>query len=281
MRVAVVGATGVLGRHVVPRLLERGHEVSAVVRSPEAYDRLTRLGARPHLGDILEPETLAAALAGCHSALHLATAVLRPGATGDWSPNDRIRRDGTANLLAACRATGVRRYVQQSIAMLHAGAGRDVIDEDAPLFPSPVTRSSVDMEAMVRASGLEWCILRGGAFYGPETGRDAHWRTLAGRGELRLPGDGGDFLSLVHVSDMAAAVVVAAEAAPAGSVFAVVDDAPVTYAELFAYVATLEGAAPPQAGGPPIWGSFRLSNARLRKALDWRPHYPSYRSGLA
>lgn len=103
MQVVVVGATGVLGRHVVPRLRERGHRVRAVVRKAEQAVGLQRRGVEAVLGDILDAASLTAAAADCEAALHLATAIPKPGGPQDWGPNDRIRREGTQNLLAACQ----------------------------------------------------------------------------------------------------------------------------------------------------------------------------------
>jgi nucleoside-diphosphate-sugar epimerase len=205
--------------------------------------------------------------------------VPRPGAAGDWSRNDQVRRAGTRNLLQAARAAGVRRYVQQSIVFLYAGAGDAWLDETAPLDPGGLS-SALEMEQQVRASGLEWCILRGGAFYGAGTGQEEHWRAQAQAGQLRLPGDGQAFISLIHSADMARAVALAAEAAPSGSLFNVVDDEPARWSALLGFVAAQAGAAEPAAGGP-ARPSLRCRNQQLKQALGWQPAYPTYRSGLA
>jgi 2-alkyl-3-oxoalkanoate reductase len=280
MRVAVLGATGVLGRQVLPRLIERGHEVRAVVRAPAQAARLARLGVEAYHGDILDAASLAQAVAGCDAALHLATAVPKPGMPREPTLNDRIRREGTAHLIAACRHAHVARYVQQSIAHLVADGTAELRDESAPLQPAAATSSAADMEALVRQSRLHWSILRGGAFYGPGTGRDEDWRGLARAGRLQIPGDGAAYLSLIHVADMADAVVLAAERAPAESMMAIVDDEPVTWAALFNHLAALEDGPSPHIGGPPMWPSFRISNARARRELGWRPNHASYRSGF-
>jgi nucleoside-diphosphate-sugar epimerase len=279
MQILVVGATGVLGRQVVPRLVERGHSVRAVVRRPEAAHGLAAAGVEIAAGDILEAESLLAAARGCDAALHLATAIPKPG--GDWSRNDRIRRDGTRNLLAAAAANGVRRYVQQSIVMLYGDTGQTSVDEAAPLQPSPVIQSAADMEQMVQAAALDWCILRGGLFYGAGAGLEDGWRQAARAGTLQLPGDGSDLISLIHVVDMARAVVLAVEGAPPGSIYNVVDDEPARYADLLAYVAAQVGSSPPPTGGPRRMASFGCSNAKIKRELGWQPAYPSYRSGLA
>lgn len=282
MRIGVIGATGVLGKQVVPRLIERGHVVRAIVRHEPEVVRLRRLGIDAAQGDILDRASLLIGLDGCDAALHLATAIPRADTPNpDWSLNDRIRREGTGNLLEACRKLGIERYIQQSIAHLVADGSPDLLDESAPLRPGPRTASAADMEEMVRNSGLRWTILRGGAFYGPHTGRDEAWRNDACSGRLRIPTDGAGYISLINVTDMADAVVLAAEIAPDPCLLAIVDDQPVTYAELFRYLARLEGGPDPESGGPPTpWPSFRVSNARARLVLGWQPRLRTYRSGF-
>jgi nucleoside-diphosphate-sugar epimerase len=279
MKILVVGSTGVLGRHVVPRLLERSHQVRTVARKPEQVKQLRRLGVDAAPGDILDAESLKQAAAGCEVALHLATAIPKPGGAQDWAPNDRIRREGTQHLLTACQHAGVRRYVQQSTCFLYRYQPGVLADETTPLEPNPFLQSTLDMEELVRASPLDWSILRGGFFYGPNTFEDA-WREALRQGTLPLPGDGGGQLSLIHQVDMATAVVVAAEKASARGVYNVVDDRPVTYKELFDYMAALVGGPSPAPGGPTFLPPFACRNDRL-KALGWIPAYPSYRSGLA
>ena len=280
MRVCVVGATGVLGRQTIPRVVERGHTVRAVVRRAADAEQLRRQGVEPIHGDILDAASLARATAGCDAVLHLATAIPRPGGTADWARNDRIRREGTGNLLAAAIGAGARRYVQQSITLLY-GEGAAIMDESAPGRPTPVTQSAADMEEMVQAANLAWCILRGGHLYGPGTGRDEDWRSAARDGTLRLSGEADARLSLIHTADFARAIVLAAEGAPAGSVYNVVDDVPVTGRELYGYIAAQVGAADPVAGGESPFRWPACINRRLRDALGWTPAYPSYRSGLA
>lgn len=280
MRVAVAGATGVIGRHVVPRLLERGHSVRAIVIKEDEAAGLRRMGVDAVIGDLLNPPTLVPTLSGCDVALHLATAAPKPGKDANLLLNDRIRREGTANLIEACHANNVQRYIQQSIAFLTGGTA-EIVDESAPLLtPTDVTASAVDMEAMVMSSGLRWTILRDGALYGPGTGRDGTWRSQARAGELRMPRDGSGYVSLIHVVDLAHAFVLATERGLDGAVLSVVDDQPITYQELFSYIARLENGRDPRPGAEPTLPSFRISNAKVREAMEWQPAFPTYRSGL-
>jgi nucleoside-diphosphate-sugar epimerase len=280
MRILVVGATGVLGRHVIPRLLERGHAVRAVVRKPEQAAQLQRQGVEPALGDILDAPSIRQAASDCEVALHLATAIPKPGGPQEWAMNDRIRREGTRHLLDACQQAPVRRYIQQSTVFLYEDRFPALADETTPFLPNPFLQSTYDMEELVKASALHWSILRGGFFYGPETFED-EWRRAARQGQLQLPGDGAGRLSLIHVADMARAVVLAAERAPAGSIYNVVDDQPVTYRELFSHIAALVDGPAPTPNGPEFLPSFSCANKRLKAALDWSLTYPTYRSGFA
>ncbi len=280
MKILVVGATGVLGRNVVPRLVERGHTVRAIVRRPEQARFLEHVGVEPMIGDIFDRDSLNRAARGREAALHLATAIPKSGGQ-DWSLNDRIRREGTRNFIASASNNGVKRYIQQSITLLYGDQGQAIVDESAPLQPTPVSQSAADMEDLVRASALDWCILRGGLFYGPGTGREDEWRQAAWQSRLALPGDGSDLISLVHVVDMARAVVAATEHAPPGSVYNIVDDEPVSYKRLFTYIAAQLDMAAPQAGGPKFLPSLGCSNAKVKQELSWQPSYPGYRSGLA
>ncbi len=280
MRVALVGSTGVLGRRVIPRLQERGHRVQALVRRPEQAAALGRAGVVAFLGNILQADSLPPLVDGCEVVLHLATAVPRPGMAFDWSRNDRIRREGTAALLKACRQAGVPRYVQQSITLLYGENGRRIVDEDCEPRPFAEVQSAVEMESLVRETELQWCILRGGLMYGPGTGREEQWREQVLSGAWRMPGDGSDLLSLIQATDLARAVVLAAEAAPPRSLLNVVDDRPVTQRELFSYLAARLGVAAPAPGGERYLPSLACSNARLRKTLGWLPAFPTFLSGL-
>ncbi|MDH3232308.1 MAG: NAD(P)-dependent oxidoreductase [Alphaproteobacteria bacterium] len=281
MKIAVIGATGVLGRHVIPRLLERGHEVRGSARNADGEALVAALGAASMRADILDRASLDAVVEGCNAALHIATAIPTARGTGDWEVNDRIRREGTKNLLVACVQAGVERYLQQGIAMtLTAGEDRPQTEDDENVGAGRLV-SSVDAEALVRASDLDWRILRGGSFYGPGTGHGAEWLEAARQPGYAMPGDGSGFVSLIHIADMAEAVVAAIETDRGRTVWNAVDDEPVRMRDLTSYVARVAGGPPPETGGASHLASFRVSNAKLKAELGWRPRYASYRSGLA
>jgi len=281
IRILVVGSTGVLGRNVLPRLVERGHQVRAIVRRPEQADMLNRMGVEPAMGDILRPDTLLAATSGCEAVLHLATAIPKAGRPQDWSLNDRIRREGTQNLLSACQKNKVDRYIQQSVTLVYGDQGSTQVDETHEMNPAPFVQSAADMEGLVQKSKLDWRILRGGLFYGPGTWREEGWRQAARDGSLRWPGDGNAYLSLIHVVDMARAVVLAVELADRKGIYNVVDDQPVTFKDLYRYIAASVGGQEPCNGEEPALLSLSCSNRKIQSDLAWAPAFSTFRSGLA
>jgi nucleoside-diphosphate-sugar epimerase len=281
MKVVVLGSTGVLGRNVLPRLMERGHQVRAVARRAERVQSLNNIGMEAVLGDILRPDTLPAAVADCDAVVDLATAIPRAGHPQDFTTNDRIRREGTRNLLDACHVSGVKRYIQQSVTLLYGDCGDKIVDETQKLQPTSFVQSAYDMEMMVRESDLDWCILRSGLLYGPGTWREETWRQEAREGRLGYFGDGGTYLSLIHVIDLARAVVMAIESAPAHSVYNVVDDKPVTMRDLYCYIAGSVGGLDPVSRTSPGLLSLGCSNRKLRSELGWEPIFPTFQSGLA
>jgi nucleoside-diphosphate-sugar epimerase len=285
-RIAVLGATGVYGRHLVPRLIAAGHRVRALVRRPQAAGLAAACGAELAAADIFDEASLRAGLAGCDLAINLATSLpssSRPG--GDFAKNDQLRREGTPVWVRACREAGVPRVLQQSIAMVHAGGGNAWADETTfhPVgadVAGAAIQAARAMEASIEGSGLDWLILRGAFFYGPGTGLDDDWFARAQAGKLRLPGDGGDFVSLVHVADMAAATLAAIARWPSRQALIVADDRPTTWRDLLGYVCAIVSSQPPQPGGRSLMPSFRVKNARAKELLSWAPWYPDYRAGL-
>jgi nucleoside-diphosphate-sugar epimerase len=286
--VAVLGASGVYGRHLVPRLIAAGHRVRALVRTPASAVAAAASGAEVRTADIFDPASLRAGLEGCDVAINLATSLPSPAKQGgDSSANNRVRREGVPIFLDACAASGVGHVVQQSIAMVHCGGGDAWIDETTPFVapPSGIVGEAImaarEMEAIVASTPLDWLILRGALFYGPGTGFDDDWFSRARAGKLRLPEAGNDYVSIVHVADMADATVAALARWPSRQHLIVADDEPVRWRDLFGFVAASAGAPPPEAGGPARFPSFRVRNARARAALGWSPRFGNYRIGLA
>jgi nucleoside-diphosphate-sugar epimerase len=284
-RVAVLGATGVYGRHLLPRLIAAGYRVRALARKPEAAALAVACGAEIAAADIFDEASLRAGLAGCDVAINLATSLPAPGEQGDYAKNDQLRREGTPIFVRACRESGVARILQQSIAMTHAGGGDAWADEDtfhpvAEGVAGAAIAAVRAMEAAVMESDLDWLILRGGLFYGPGTGFDDDWFARARAGKLRLPAEGDDYVSLVHISDMAAATVAALRRWPSRQALIVADDNPARWRDVLTYVCAVAASDPPTPGGRSAMPSFRVRNTRARELLAWEPEYRDYREGL-
>jgi nucleoside-diphosphate-sugar epimerase len=285
--VAVLGANGVYGRHLIPRLVDAGYAVRALVRRPQAATMARACGANVVAADIFDIDSMADALRGSDIGINLATSLPGPSGRGSYEANDRLRSEGTVNWIDACKHAGVERVIQQSIGMVN-GAGGDTWSDEGTVFSdhdgsiaAQAITASLTMESHIEASGLDWIILRGGLFYGPGTGFDDSWYSMAAAGKLRLPGDGSDYVSLCHISDMARATMAALSVWPSRQKLIICDDEPAVWRDVFGYIADALGQAAPEAGGRAGFNSFRLCNKKAKSVLAWMPAYPTWREGLA
>ena len=293
MRVFVAGASGVLGRRVVPLLVAAGHDVSALARSDGRAALLGGLGATPVRAEVFDPDAMVRAVAGhevvCNLATHIPAtkSMAMPGA---WAENDRIRSEGSRNLVDGALAAGAARYVQESIAFLYRDGGERWLDESAPIDPVANLRSATMAEANAArfsASGGTGVILRFAAFYGPDSDATLDMIRLARR-RIAL-GAGPDAYMSSITTDDAAAAVVSSLAAPAG-LYNVGDDEPVTRRDFFAALAGALGVGPSRiapAGLARLGGSKasvlvrsqRVSNGAFVEATGWKPAQRSVREG--
>lgn len=283
-RVFVTGGSGVLGRALIPTLVAAGLDVDALVRSGGARDRVAALGAHPIPGDLLDPGGVAPISADV--VIHFASSIPRHD-TGpeSWSTNDRIRTEGAEALVAAAREGSVRRFVGYSVCWVYGDHGDGWITERTELpDPSemrPEIRSAAALEQIVRSSSLEWCVLRGGWLYGPDTGVTEGMLAAAAAGRLVTNGHGDDFVSMVTAADVAQGAKLAVAQIPAGTTLNIVDDVPLRERDAFAAFASHVGGAPISAGPPEGgWGSLRVSNG-LARSFGFRPLHPSLGDGLA
>jgi nucleoside-diphosphate-sugar epimerase len=270
MRIGVLGATGAAGRQLVPLLLGHDHQVRVAVRSGNDAVRYRTDGMEAVVCDILDAATLPSFASGCEVIVNLATRIPRRPGPAAWVLNDRIRTEGTANLIAACRSAGVRRILQQSIAMLHCASAAEPQNEDSPRIGAGPLASALAMEELILQSGLDWQIIRGALFYGPGTGRAEAFEDAMHDPAYRMPGTGEDWLTLVHVEDFARAIVTILEQAPACTAWIACDDEPLLYRTLFERLAARFDRPLPPSGGPLPVPSFRVTNRRL-KSLGWEP----------
>jgi len=296
LQIFVAGGTGVVGRRVVPALLREGHEVSVVARSAEKVAAVGALGAIPIEVGLFDAEALRAAVAGQDVVVNLATSIppfSKAAMKGAWKMNDRIRREGSKNLVDAALAAGASRYLQESVTFSYIDAGSQWIAEDHPTKANSITASSLDAEGEARrfgASGASAVILRFGSFYGPDSGHTAAVVKFARRGFGTTPGPRHAYLSSISTDDAAAAVVAAAAEAATGT-YNVVDDNPVTrdeFDKVLARAVGRERLRPLPNIVERLMGdkldhvvrSQRVSNKVLRTATRWQPRYPSVREGI-
>jgi 2-alkyl-3-oxoalkanoate reductase len=274
--VFVAGATGVLGRALLPRLVAGGHSVRGIAR--RAPSAPLPAGVELVEADLLEARNLHDLVRGCDAVVHIATAIPADGAApGAWDLTARLRTAGTRRLLEATLAGGVQRYVQQSIVMAYRDGGDAWLDEEAPLDDSPeraaTCRPVIEMEATIREvepQRLAWTILRGGSFVGPGTGQEVLIEELL-RGSAVVPGDGSRYFAPVDVTDMASGVVAALERAPGGSTFNIVDE-PLRYGDYVDELADLTGVARPRrAPELPQRPSWRCTSRAASDVLGWLP----------
>jgi 2-alkyl-3-oxoalkanoate reductase len=306
MRVFVAGASGAIGRPLLPRLVAAGHEVTGTTRSEERAETIRAAGARAVICDALDADALRAAVveAAPEVVVHELTALphrFNPRDKQMYAPTNRVRREGTRNLIAAAQVAGARRILCQSIAFAYAPGGRpEVKDEDAPLaleapLPFGETVQALDeMErAVVGAAGLEGLVLRYGWFYGPGTylADDGSVARDVRRRRLPVIGKGIGLYSFVHVDDAASATVAAVERGAPG-VYNVVDDEPAPQREWLPAYAEAIGAKKPLR--VPVWiarlamGKIATmadvqagaSNAKAKRELGWEPRWPSWREGF-
>jgi nucleoside-diphosphate-sugar epimerase len=150
MRVFVTGGTGAVGRHTIPALVQQGHTVTALARTPEKAAALTAQGATAVLVSLFDRSQLAAAFAGHHAVINLASAIppmRRWMSAKAWQDNDRVRTQGSAAVVDAALAAGVGRMVQESVSMLYRDQGARWVNEDAPIDRYPMARANLAAEA--------------------------------------------------------------------------------------------------------------------------------------
>ncbi|MBO0851498.1 MAG: NAD(P)-dependent oxidoreductase [Pseudonocardia sp.] len=294
MKVFVTGGTGAIGRHVVPALIARGHEVTALARTPDKAAALTAQGAGTTSVSLFERAALAEAFAGHDAVTNLATAIpstMRFVSSKAWRENHRVRAEGSAAVADAALAAGVDRLLQESVCMLYHDRGSEWIDEDAPVDPYPIARSNIAAETNAHRfteAGGTGIVLRFGLFYGPGAAHSEQMFAQARHHIGFVLGRGDGYLSSIHLADAASAVISALDA-PSGT-YNVVDDRPLTMREYADALAEAAGKAmwlrvPGRAAAllgdrlTSLTRSLRVSNARFRAATGWAPRYPSAREG--
>jgi nucleoside-diphosphate-sugar epimerase len=316
MKIFLAGATGVLGRALVPQLVAQGHEVVGMTRSASKQDLVRSMGARPVVADALDRDAVAQAVTSAEPEVivHELTALSGPMSMRDARHperfegaimTNRLRTQGTDHLLAAGRAVGARRFVAQSFgAFRFARAGGpvqsedDPLDPDAPGAPQPGVEAIVYLEETVTTIAWgEGLALRYGGFYGPGTSisldPDAQMAAPVRKRRFPIIGDGGGVFSYVHIEDAAAATAAALDHGQPG-IYNIVDDEPAPVREWLPVLASALGAKPPRhiprwlgrlAAGETATAMMTeakgASNEKAKRELSWQLRYPSWRQGFA
>ena len=308
MKVLVTGASGAIGKQLVPKLVSAGHTVTGITTSPEKREMLRGLGAEPVVADVLDAEEIGSVVAAAspEAIIHEATAL-----AGDldvrhfdrsFAVTNRLRSEGTDNLLAAAVAAGARRFIAQSYGNWNYERDGTRAKREEDRFdpaPPPAQRRSLDAivrleRAVLGAPGIEGIALRYGNFYGPGTGlaEDGDVAALVRKRRLPVIGAGTGVWSFVHVDDAATATLAAIDRGASGA-YNVADDEPVAVADWLPELARALDAPPPR--HVPVWlgrlaaGAVGVSmmtrirgasNAKAKRELGWRPRYATYREGF-
>ena len=289
MRVLVTGASGFLGRFVSEELGRRGHEIQALVRRPGSEPA----GTKAVPGDLTDVAALGEAIASAEPEciVHLAAEI---ASQRDPAKIRAVNVDGTRALIAAAEGAGVRRIVFSST-VVTGDAGGERLTESEPLpVETAYGRSKQEGERLLRESALEDVILRPSHVYGP-----GGWFVeefvdrLRSPGRFAVIGSGRNWWDVVRVEDVATACADAAESAPPGSLFHVVDDEPIRFYDFVALAAKALEIGPPRripawvarlvAGRDPVRAvtrSARSSNALIKAELGWAPRFPNAREGV-
>jgi nucleoside-diphosphate-sugar epimerase len=278
MKIFLAGATGVIGRLLLPLLVKAGHEVAGTTRHPDKLAQITAAGGRPVLADALDRQAVFAALEVERPdvVIHQMTDL----SGRDFAANSHLRVVGTRNLVDAALAVGVRRLIAQSIAWTYV-PGQGPAREEEPLdleAPPPRGRMVAAVQALEQAVAEVpvGVILRYGLLYGPGTwyARDGMITEQVRRGEIEAT-DG--VTSFLHVADAAQAALLAL-AWPAGPLN-IVDDTPAAGTDWLPVYAGLVGAPPPPVRPGAAGWERGAANAKARQ-LGWRPRYPTWRDGF-
>ncbi len=295
MRVLIAGATGVVGRPLVRMLAEEGHRVFALSRSQRPIP-----GATAVVADAMDRTTLLGAVDGLRfdAIVHQLTALKKPPTReGMMAATNALRAEGTANLLAVARATGATVFVSQSF---YGGYGyRDhgtaPLTEDAPFgiggpFEATVAAMRSAEDQIFAADGIDGISLRYGGLYGPGAIGDL----VGALRKRRLPLAKGGVTPWTYVEDAASSTVLALEHGEGGQAYNICDDEAATWADVFgelarAYDAPKPFTVPggllrtlaPYAGTLMTRTAMRLSTAKAKKELGWKPSFTGYREGIA
>jgi nucleoside-diphosphate-sugar epimerase len=299
MKIFVAGGTGVLGRALIPLLVQAGHQVRTTARGSEKMNLASSLGAQPAQVNLFDPPAVRKAIGGADAVIRITTkfgsmAKLRDPRT--WQDTIRLRTEGARILVEAATAEGVQAYLHESVSWVYADGGRAWLSENSPIDDGGVSimRATIEGERIAQRfslSGGRGIVLRFGGFYGPDAPSTLESVNMARRRLFFRFGPARNYFSSVYIPDAASAAAALLNA-PAG-IYNVVDDDPVTFAEYVETLAKAVGAPRPRhlpkflgrlAFGE-MWKylsrSQRVSNGKLKHVCGWEPEVKNVRQGWA
>jgi nucleoside-diphosphate-sugar epimerase len=305
VRVFVAGASGAIGRPLLPKLAAAGHQVTGMTRSEEKAAEIRAAGAEAAVCDVFDTAAVEAAVDAAQPEAVIAELTALPKVFDprkiDYGPTNRIRVEGGRNVIAAARKAGARRYITQSIAFLYAPEGGEIKDEEARPFTDArepfgeAARQTLTSEReALEAEGMAGLVLRYGWFYGPGTyfARDGSTAEMVKARRYPIVGRGTGINSFIHVEDAADATIAALSGGSPG-IYNVVDDDPAPLHEWLPVYAEALGAKRPwrvpkliariAAGRFAAEISITLrgaANAKAKRELGWQPAHPSWRQGF-
>jgi nucleoside-diphosphate-sugar epimerase len=308
MKIFVAGATGALGARLLPMLIDGGHDVVAMTRTPGKADALRALGAEPVVADGLDRGAVMQAVirAEPEVVIHQMTALAGMKSLkrfdAEFALTNRLRTEGTDHFVEAAQAAGARRLIVQSYGSWnYERTGTGLKSEDDPLDSDPPAHQRESLaairhleRAVLGAGDVEGIALRYASFYGPGTGiaRGGDIVGLVTKRKLPIVGDGAGVWSFIHMDDAASATIAAMDRGAPG-VYNVVDDEPAPVAQWLPQLAKAVGAKPPRR--VPVWlGRMAIgdvgvsmmtrirgvSNAKAKRELGWTPRYTTWREGF-
>lgn len=304
MKVFLAGGTGAIGKPLLAGLLAAGHHVTGMTRSTANADALRARGAEAVLCDALDEAALRASVvaAAPDVVINQLTAIPRRldprKIERDFALTNKLRTEGTRNLIAAARAAGASKLISQSVAFVYEPTGRDELhSEEDPLYRSPpkaFKRTFEAIEQLERTTlDAHGTVLRYGYFYGPGTSlaKDGSLAEQARKRQLPIVGGGGGVWPLIHVDDAAKATLAALDGPP--GVYNIVDDEPAPTREWIPAFCDAVGAPKPMhlpaLLARPVAGGYGMlvmtkaegaTNAKAKHDLGWRPDYASWREGF-
>jgi 2-alkyl-3-oxoalkanoate reductase len=295
MRIFIAGASGTIGIPLVRALVESGHQVTALTRSPQKLQSLRDLGATPSLADALDAAALQTAVRAARPThvIHQLTALPQDGVrrASDLIATNRLRIEGTQNLLSAAIAAGAKRFIGGSFAPLQG------INANAPQAVQPAAAANQSMESQIleasQVGKIEGIVLRYGVFYGMDNLATQKMIEFAKRRMLPVIRGDRSLLPCIHIADAVSATIAALDHGTPGSVYNIVDDCPVSMTEMVNAIAKHAAAPPPRA--VPAWLlrlfspylagmaaiRFPLSNEKARIELRWHPMFHTIGDGFA